>query len=117
MRRLVSPLVRKRLRSFMRIRRAWWALLSLIGIFVFCMCAEFVCPCDPKAVVDPATLEKYRRPSVEREYDIKAARFSVDADGEVFDYEGWRTATIATFSPKQMILLNDDGDKYTFNKK
>lgn len=72
----------------MRIRRAWWALLAFIGIFAFCMCAEWVCPCDPKAVVDPATLEKYRRPSVEREYDIRTARFSVDASGEVFDYEG-----------------------------
>ena len=88
MRHLVSPLARKRLRSFMRIRRAWWALLAFAGIFVFCMCAEWVCPCDPKAVVDPATLEKYRRPSVEREYDIRAARFSVDVSGEVFDYEG-----------------------------
>ena len=38
-------------------------------------------------------------------------------EDEVFDYEGWLTATISTFSPKQMILLNDDGDKYTFNKK
>ena len=85
---LVSPLARKRLRSFMRIRRAWWALLSLAGIFAFCMCAELVCPCDPKAVVDPATLEKYRKPSVERVYDIKAARLSVDSSGEVFDYEG-----------------------------
>lgn len=85
---LVSPLARKRLRSFMRIRRAWWALLSLAGIFAFCMCAELVCPCDPKAVVDPVTLEKYRKPSVERAYDIKTARFSVDSSGEVFDYEG-----------------------------
>ena len=88
MRHLVSSLARKRLRSFMRIRRAWWALLSFVGIFLFCMCAEWVCPCDPKAVVDPATLEKYRRPSVEREYDIRTARFSVDSSGEVFDYEG-----------------------------
>ena len=85
---LLSPLARKRLRSFMRIRRAWWALLSLAGIFAFCMCAELVCPCDPRAVVDPATLEKYRKPSVERAYDIKTARFSVDASGDVFDYEG-----------------------------
>ena len=85
---LVSPLVRKRMRSFMRIRRAWWALLVLVGIFAFCMCAELVCPCDPKAVIDPATLEKYREPLVEREYDIKTARFSVDGAGEVFDYEG-----------------------------
>ena len=76
------------MRSFMRIRRAWWSLLALAGIFAFCACAELVCPCDPKAVVDPATLEKYRRPSVEREYDIKTARFSVDGAGEVLDYEG-----------------------------
>ena len=69
-------------------RRAWWSLLALAAIFAFCLCAEWVCPCDPRAVVDPATLERYRRPTVERVYDVKAARFSVGADGEVYDYEG-----------------------------
>ena len=85
---LLSPLTRKRFRSFRRIRRAWWSLVALSAIFVLCLFAEWVCPCDPRAVVDPATLEKYRRPTVVREYDVKAARFSVDAAGEVFDYEG-----------------------------
>ena len=87
---LLSPLTRKRFRSFRRIRRAWWSLLALVAIFVFCLCAEWVCPCDPRAVVDPASLEKYRRPTVERVYDVKAARFSVSEDGAVYDYEGPR---------------------------
>ena len=85
---MLSPLTRKRLRAFRRIRRAWWALWALVAIFAFCLCADWVCPCDPRAVVDPATLEKYREPVVETAYDIKTARFSVRDDGSVFDYEG-----------------------------
>ena len=83
-----SPLTKKRIRSFMRIRRAWWSLIALAAIFVFCLCADWVCPCDPRAVVDPATLESYRVRVVERDFDVKAARFSVGADGVMFDFEG-----------------------------
>ena len=50
---IFSPLMMKRLRAFRRIRRAWFALWALGGIFVFCLCADWVCPCDPdrKSVV------------------------------------------------------------------
>ena len=85
---MFSPLTRKRLRAFRRIRRAWCALWALGAIFVFCLCADWVCPCDPRAVVDTATLEKYRTPIVEKTYDVKTARFSVLDDGTVVDYEG-----------------------------
>lgn len=86
--RLFSPLTVKRFRSFRRIRRAWYALWGLVAIFLFCLCAEWVCPCDPKSVIDPATLEKYREPVIERAYEIKTARFNLLDDGEVVDYEG-----------------------------
>ena len=85
---IFSPLTVKRFRSFRRIRRAWWSLWALGGVFVFCLCADWVCPSDPRAVVDAKSLEKYREPVVERVYDVKAARFSVDAKGRVFDFEG-----------------------------
>ena len=85
---MFSPLTRKRLRSFRRNRRAWWSLLAFGAIFVFCLCADWVCPCDPQAVVDRKTLEKYRESVVERSYEVKTARFSVDAKGRIFDYEG-----------------------------
>ena len=84
----MSPLAQKRWRSFRRIRRAWWSLLALVGLFLFCLCADWVCPCDPKAVVDLKELERYREPVVERTYEVKTARFSVDEKGQVFDYEG-----------------------------
>ena len=84
----MTPLTKKRLRAFRRIRRAWWSLMALAGIFVFCLCADWVCPCDPKAVVDASTLDKYRRPVVERVYDVKAARFSLPDGGKMIDYEG-----------------------------
>ena len=84
----LSPLTAKRLRGFRRNRRAWWSFLALVVIFAFCLCADWVCPCDPKAVVDLKTLEKYRESVVERSYDVKTARFSVDEQGRIFDYEG-----------------------------
>ena len=85
---IFSPLTLKRLRSFRRMKRAWWSLWALAAIFVFCLCADWVCPCDPRAVVDPATLEKYRQPVVETTYDVRTARWSERPDGTVFDREG-----------------------------
>ena len=57
-------------------------------IFAFCLCADWVCPCAPQAVVDLKTLEKYREPAVERSYEVKTARFSLLDDGTEIDYEG-----------------------------
>lgn len=85
---IFSPLTVKRFRNFRRIRRAWWSLWALAAIFVFCMLAEFVCPCDPKAVVDVKSLEKYREATVERSYEVRTARFNLLDGGEVIDYEG-----------------------------
>ncbi len=85
---IFSPLTVKRFRSFKRIRRAWWSLIGLGIIFVFCMLADVVCPCDPKAVVDTATLEKYRKPVIEYSYDVKTVRYNIGADGTIWDYEG-----------------------------
>lgn len=78
----------KGFRAFRRIRRAWWALIALGVIFLFCMAAEWVAPCDPNAVVDPATLEGFREPVVEHIYDVKTARYNEGADGAVFEFEG-----------------------------
>ena len=85
---IFSPLTLKRFRSFRRIKRAWYSLLALGAIFVFCMCADWVCPCDPRAVVDPATLEKYREPVIERTYNVRDARYNLMDSGEIVDYEG-----------------------------
>ena len=85
---MFSPLLVKRFRSFRRNRRAWWSLLALGAIFAFCLAADWVCPCDPQAVVDVASLEKYRAPRVERNYEVKTARFNRLDSGEIVDYEG-----------------------------
>jgi len=77
-----------RLKAFRRNRRAWWSFLALTAVFVFCLCADWVCPCDPKETVDLKTLEKYREPRVERSYEIKTARFSRLDSGEIVDFEG-----------------------------
>ncbi len=87
---IFSPLTIKRFRSFKRIKRAWYSLIGLGIIFVFCMCADLVCPCDPKSVIDTATLEKYREPVIERTYEIKTARYNMLASGEIIDFEGPR---------------------------
>ena len=85
---MISPLTRKRLRSFRRNRRAWWAFLAFAAIFTFCLCADWVCPCDPQAVVDRRALEKYRESVVERSYEVRTARFNRLDSGEIVDYEG-----------------------------
>ena len=85
---MLSPLTRKRLRSFRRNRRAWWSFIAFCAVFVFCLCADWVCPCDPQAVVDRRALEKYREPVVERSYEVKTARFNRLDDGTIVDFEG-----------------------------
>ena len=85
---IFSPQTMARLRNFRRIRRAWLSLWALVAVFVFCMAADLVCPCDPQSVVDTAALEKYRKAQVERSYDVRTARFSLLGDGEIVDYEG-----------------------------
>lgn len=85
---MFSPLTIKRFRAFKRIKRAWYSLIGLGVIFVFCLCADWVCPCDPRAVVDPATLEQYRQPVFEETYDIKTVRFNLLDDGTIVDFEG-----------------------------
>ena len=85
---MISPLTKKRLRSFRRNRRAWWSFIAFCVIFVFCLCADWVCPCDPQAVVDRKELEKHRESVVERKYEVKTARFSRLDSGEIVDYEG-----------------------------
>ena len=47
-----------------------------------------MCPCDPQAVVDRKTLEKYREPAVERTYDVRTARYNRLDSGEIVDFEG-----------------------------
>ena len=84
----MSPLAQKRWRSFRRNRRAWWSLVAFAAIFVFCLCADWVCPCDPQAVVDHAALEKYRESVVERSYEVKTARYNRLDSGEIVDFEG-----------------------------
>ena len=85
---MLSPLTRKRFRSFRRNRRAWWSLIAFCTIFVFCLCADWVCPCDPQAVVDQTSLERYRESAVERTYEVRTARYSLLDDGTEIDYEG-----------------------------
>ena len=84
----MSPLAQKRWRSFRRNRRAWWAFLAFSFVFLFCLCADWVCPCDPNAVVDRKELEPYREPRVVRTYDVTTARFNWLEKGGLVDFEG-----------------------------
>ncbi len=43
----LSPLTRKRLQNFLRIRRARWALASLAALFVVSLCSELICNSRP----------------------------------------------------------------------
>lgn len=84
----ISPLTMKRLRNFKRIRRAWWSLWALAGIFAVTLAADLICPYAPNEVIDPATLAKYRRSEVERTYEIRTARFNLTGEGAIRDFEG-----------------------------
>ena len=103
----ISPLAKKRFAAFRRSRRAWWSFLGFVAIFAFCMFADFVCPCDPRAVVDASRLEKYREPRVEREYDIRTVRFNRMADGSISDFEG-----PADYRPEDYVARETQRDGY-----
>ena len=75
-------------RAFRRMRRAWYALWALVAVFLFCMAAEWTAPCDPNAVVDPATLEEYREPITQHLYNIQTSRFNRAPDGSISEFEG-----------------------------
>ena len=83
---MFSPLTKKRFRAFKRIKRAWYSLIALGVIFVFCQTASLVCPVDPKSTVSPDSLAD--REFTERVYDVQTARFSVSDSGELYDFEG-----------------------------
>jgi ABC-type dipeptide/oligopeptide/nickel transport system permease subunit len=97
-----SPLTKKRLLAFRRNRRGWWSFLLLSAVFLFCLCAELVCPCDPNAVVDPSTLEPYRKRSVVKSYDVAALRFNISEAGAVYDFEGPENAKLKVFDALKM---------------
>ena len=84
----LTPMTRRRLRAFRNNRRAWWSLIAFGTLALFAMCAEFVCPCDPKAITDPASLENFRRVRIEEKHDVRAVRFNLTDDGKVESYEG-----------------------------
>lgn len=83
---MISPLAKKRFRAFKRIKRAWYSLFALIGIYIFCQLAPLVCPYTPNDIADPSRLAPIE--TVERSYDIKTARFNIASDGSVYAFEG-----------------------------
>lgn len=84
-----SPLTVKRFRSFRRIRRAWYSLIALGAIFVFCLMAELVCPYAPNEVAKSEDLQKYCREVELVTYDVRTARFNLSADGKtITEFEG-----------------------------
>lgn len=84
----ITPMTRRRLRAFRNNRRAWWSLIGFGALAVFAMCADFVCPCDPKAITDHNTLEAYRNVRIEETLDVRAARFNLMDDGTIESFEG-----------------------------
>ena len=84
----LSPITCKRIRAFLRIRRAVWALAAFAAVTVFAMCAPLVCPVPPGEIATAASLEPFRKPTVEKVYDVKTVRFSADKSGKIFDCEG-----------------------------
>ncbi len=83
---MFSPLTKKRFRAFKRIKRAWYSLIGLGVIYLFCQCASIFLPLGKP--IPSAELEKYRSAVIEKVYDVTTARFSVSDKGELFAFEG-----------------------------
>jgi ABC-type microcin C transport system permease subunit YejE len=107
----ISPLTKKRLKNFRRIKRAWWSLWALAGIFLLTLFADFISPYSPNEVIDPATLEKYRQSEVERTYEIRTARFNLKQDGSIKDFEGpgdvYTNIASLVLSPEPIKAISD----------
>ena len=86
--KFVTPLMVKRFRAFRRIRRAWWSLIGLGVIALFCAVTMVLTWDTPYRVVDTKELEAYRVPETETVYDIRNARYNVAADGSIYGFEG-----------------------------
>ncbi len=84
----LSSLTKKRLRAFRRNKRAFGSLVIFIALFVFSLCADFVCPCNPTEVIDAKKLEQYRETRLEEAHDVQTARFNLLPDGKIVRYEG-----------------------------
>ncbi len=85
---LFSPLTVKRFRSFRRIKRAWYSLIALGVIFVFCLFAELVTPYPPNEVAKAEDLQQFCKEVELVTYDVRTARFNLLPDGTIAEYEG-----------------------------
>ena len=98
-------------------------------VFGFCLCADWVCPCDPRAVVDVKELEKSWSEELElekggfpsqplsfddstiqtiRRFPPTAIRYSRLPDGTIIDYEG-----PATYNPADYDVRETPRNGYT----
>ncbi len=85
---MFSPLTKKRFRAFKRIKRAWYSLIALTVLYVFCQIVGVLSPVENIKPVDFASIERYRRPAIEKIYDVKTTRFNVADNGTIFGFEG-----------------------------
>jgi ABC-type microcin C transport system permease subunit YejE len=85
---MFSPLTKKRFRAFKRIKRAWYSLIALAVVYVFCQIVNLFVGVDDIKPVDPSSLEAFVKPTFKNVYDVRTARFNVGNDGEVYGFEG-----------------------------
>ncbi len=79
---------------------------------MFCMAAELVCPCDPKAVVEVSELKPYRKKMIDYSYEVKTVRFTILADGTIIDFEGPKDYKLEDYHKYETI--RDDGTRRVF---
>ena len=85
---MLSPLTKKRFRAFKRIKRAWYSLIALMVIYVVCQIVGIISPVENIKPVKSTSLNDYRKPVIEKIYDVKTTRFNISQSGEIFDFEG-----------------------------
>ena len=80
-------------------------------VFGFCLCADWVCPCDPRAVVDVKELERaLPHPLIPPPHpsSLTPIRYSRLPDGTIIDYEG-----PATYNPADYDVRETPRNGYT----
>ena len=119
---MFSPLTKKRFRAFKRIKRAWYSLIALGVIYVFCQVVGFFVGVDDIKPVDPSSLEAFRKPVIEKLYDVRTARFNVGTDSAIYGFEGptdvlnalnnkaGLEAALEGFSSEYNVIKKDRGD-------
>ena len=101
---MLSPVTRKRFRKFWSMKRARYASIGLLSVFLFSLCADWVCPRPPGAVEDPSALDAYRTVRVAVVPELCVCSLNLDGSLAPLSVVGHRGFLDSRFSTLKDIL-------------